>query len=222
MEVEPQRKRADAAETELSELRQATHNWLAAAHALKLEAAAEAHAKGYLDGHAQGRAEAELEAEAEKNTLRTELHTAREALSGQLSQARRERLALVEEVATARSEAVEMVAAVGAAGTAALTKSRTAWLAEGRAEGFAAGLAHKTAGESADVGERIAEIQERRDSALDEITAAAAAAPEAQLPLNPKEFAPWPGSASAVDVTADALKVVSSSSFWQECGGGGA
>ncbi|CAN0179824.1 unnamed protein product [Laminaria digitata] len=168
----------------------------------------------------------------------------------------------------ARSEAVDTVAAIGAAGAKALTKSRKASLAEGRAEGFAAGLAQKTAERSgvrlreafaayvvsaheqklrvvakekvssADMArglsselasaremlagllqERIAEMQDRRDSALSEIAAAAAAAPDAKLPLNLPGLAPWPGTAAA-DVAADALKVVTNAPFWQECGGG--
>lgn len=115
-EVEPQRLRADAAENDLSELRQATHGWLSAAHALKLEAVAEARESGHADGYAEGRAE---------------LQAARASFSEQLAHSRRE-------VAVARSEAFDLVAAAGSAGTAALVKSRDFWRAYGRAEGIAA------------------------------------------------------------------------------------
>lgn len=118
-EVEPQKTRADAAENDLSELRQATHGWLAAAHALKLEAVAEARKSGHADGYADGRAE---------------LQAARASFSEQLAQSR-------QEVAAARSEAVDLVAAAGAAGAAALAKSRDVWRASGRAEGIAAAAA---------------------------------------------------------------------------------
>lgn len=50
----------------------------------------------------------------------------------------RERLALREELVVARAETADMVAAAGAAGAAALAKSRDVWRAEGRAEGHAA------------------------------------------------------------------------------------
>ncbi|CAM9455615.1 unnamed protein product, partial [Ectocarpus sp. 12 AP-2014] len=49
-EVQPQKFRADAAERDLSELRQAAHGWLSAAHALKLEAVAEARENGFAEG----------------------------------------------------------------------------------------------------------------------------------------------------------------------------
>lgn len=114
--MEPERFRADTAERDLAELRQATHGWLAAGHALKLQAAEEARKSGYAEGYAEGRAE---------------LRAARAAFSEQLLRSRRE-------VAAARAETVELVAAAGAAGAAALSKSRDVWRAQGRAEGIAA------------------------------------------------------------------------------------
>lgn len=138
--MEPQRQRADAAEIGLSELRQATHGWLAAAHELKLGAAAEALEKGYSQGRSQGLSDGALAAETETDRLRKQLHAAREAFSEQFSRAGRERLALREEIVEARNEAVDMVAASAAAGAEALIKSRSLWKAEGRAEGFSEGL----------------------------------------------------------------------------------
>ncbi|CAM9775670.1 unnamed protein product [Ectocarpus sp. 4 AP-2014] len=106
-EVQPQKLRADAAERDLSELRQAAHGWLAAAHASKLEAVAEARENGFAEGRGD--------------------------LLEQLERSRRERLALREEVLVARTEAVDAIAAMGEAGAAALVKSRDVWRAEGRA-----------------------------------------------------------------------------------------
>lgn len=139
--MEPEKRRADAAEAGLSELRQAAHGWLSTAHTLKLEAAAEARASGFSEGRVRGRSEGSGEAEAEMLSLRTELGAAREAFAAQLTLARKERLALREEVLEARTEACDMVAAAGAAGAAALTKSREVWVAEGRVEGYAGGMA---------------------------------------------------------------------------------
>lgn len=115
-ETEPERLRADKAEEDLAELREATHGWLSAGHALKLRAAEEARESGYAVGYAEGRAE---------------LLAERAASSEQLLRSRRE-------VAAARAETVELVAAAGAAGAAALSKSRDVWRAEGRAEGLVA------------------------------------------------------------------------------------
>ncbi|CAN0107170.1 unnamed protein product, partial [Ectocarpus sp. 13 AM-2016] len=106
-EVQPQKFRADAAERDLSELRQAAHGWLSAAHALKLEAVAEARENGFAEGRGD--------------------------LLEQLERSHRERLALREEVLVARTEAVDAIAAMGEAGAAALVKSRDVWRAEGRA-----------------------------------------------------------------------------------------
>eukprot|EP00903_Cladosiphon_okamuranus_P016183 g14934.t1 len=134
-EVEPERLRADAAEENLAELRQATHGWLSAGHALKLQAAEEARKSGFAEGYAEGRAE---------------LQAARAEFSEQLLRSRWE-------VAAARAETVELVAAAGAAGAAALTKSRDAWRAEGRAEGVEAAAAEQAAeGSSAGDGLRAA------------------------------------------------------------------
>lgn len=140
-EVEPEKRRADAAEAGLSELRQAAHGWLSTAHTLKLEAAAEARASGFAEGRVRGRSEGAGEAEAEMLSLRSELGAAREAFAAQLTLARKERLALREEVLEARTEACDIVAAAGAAGAAALAKSREVWVAEGRVEGYAGGMA---------------------------------------------------------------------------------
>ncbi|CAN0488102.1 unnamed protein product, partial [Ectocarpus sp. 12 AP-2014] len=106
-EVQPQKFRADAAERDLSELRQAAHGWLSAAHALKLKAVAEARENGFAEG--------------------------RRDLLEQLERSHRERLALREEVLVARTEAIDAIAAMGEAGAAALVKSRDVWRAEGRA-----------------------------------------------------------------------------------------
>lgn len=106
-EVQPQKLRADAAESDLSELRQAAHGWLSAAHALKLEAVAEARESGFAEGRGD--------------------------MLEQLERSHRERLALREEVLAARTEAVDAIAAMGEAGAAALVKSRDVWKAEGRA-----------------------------------------------------------------------------------------
>lgn len=125
--MEPERLRADTAEKDLAELRQATHGWLSAGHALKLQAAGEARKSGYAEGYAEGRAE---------------LQAARASFSEQLLRSRRE-------VAAARAETVELVAAAAAAGTAALSKSRDFWRAEGRAEGVAAAAAERAAAAAA-------------------------------------------------------------------------
>lgn len=158
--MEPERRRADTAEAGLSELRQAAHGWLSTAHVLKLEAAAEARMSGFSEGRIRGRSEGAGEAEAEMLSLRTELGVAREAFAAQMTLARKERLALREEVLEAKTEACEMVAAAGAAGAAALTKSREVWVAEGRVEGFsrgvADGLAEGRAFGRADVNEELA------------------------------------------------------------------
>ena len=128
-EVEPERLRADSAEKSLAELRQATHGWLSAGHALKLQAAEEARKGGFAEGYAEGRAE----------------------LSEKLLRSRRE-------VAAARAETVELVAAAGAAGAAALAKSRDVWRAEGRAEGVAAEkAAAEKAAAAADGGDGLRE-----------------------------------------------------------------
>lgn len=140
-EAEPQRRRARAAERDLSELRQAAHGWLAVAHTQKLEAVADARSSGFAEGKTRGREEATLESEEEICSLKLELDNVRKALSVQRSRSHRERLILREEIANARDEAVGMIAAVGSTGLAALHKSREVWLARGRAEGFAAGLA---------------------------------------------------------------------------------
>lgn len=140
-EVEPQRRRARAAERDLSELRQAAHGWLAVAHTRKLEAVADATSSGFVEGKMRGREEASLESEEEICSLKLELVNVRQALSEQISRSHRERLILREEIAYARDEAVGMLAAVGSAGLEALHKSREVWTARGRAEGFAAGLA---------------------------------------------------------------------------------
>lgn len=165
-EVEPQRRRADAAEAGLSELRQAAHGWLSAAQVIKLEASAEARAKGYSEGRARGRSEGELEADAKMRSLRAEVHQAREAFLDLLARSQRERLSLREEAVEARNEAVEMVAAVGAAGAAALAKSRDVWVAQGRAEGFASGLAEGLAEGSA-VGREEGRAQGRADAGIE-------------------------------------------------------
>lgn len=138
-EVEPERQRADASESKLSELRQAAHGWLATAHALKLEAAAEARVNGYTEGRERGRSEGKVAVEAETRSLQMELHEAREVFSELLLRSHGERLSLKEEVVAARGETVGVLAAAGAAATVALTKSREASLAKGRAEGFEAG-----------------------------------------------------------------------------------
>lgn len=140
-EAEPQRRRALAAERDLSELRQAAHGWLAMAHTKKLEAIADARSSGFAEGKTRGRKEATLESEEEICSLKLELDNVRQALSEQRSRSHQERLILREDTAYARDEAVGMIAAVGSAGLVALHKAREVWLARGRAEGFAAGVA---------------------------------------------------------------------------------
>ena len=186
-EVEPQRRRANAAETDLSELRQATHRWLALAHVLKLEAAADARASSYAEGRTHGREEASLKSEAEKLLLREELVKTKQVLLEQSSRSRLERQALQEEVVEARHEAVEMLREAGAAGMIALNKSREVWMAKGRAEGFDAGLAEgKAVGrmEGIAVGRADSTEESRtRLRAAEEMRAEADAASEAEAKL---------------------------------------
>lgn len=140
-EVEPQRKRADAAEAELTELREAAQGWLSTAHASRMEAAAEARATGYL----QGRSEASAEANAENLSLRSELKETHDTLADHRARSREERLVLREAVAEARADAYTLVSKAGTAGTAAIEASRDDWRAQGYTEGFAQGQAHAEA-----------------------------------------------------------------------------
>lgn len=81
--------------------------------------------------------------------------------------------------------------------------------------------------------ERILEIEARRDSALSDIDAAAAAvdsklrskspevSTEVSTEFSPKvspRISPWKGAAAAI-VAVEAAKLATSSPFWQECGG---
>lgn len=181
-EVEPEKLRADTAEKNLDELRQATLGWLSAGHTLKLQAAEEARRSGFAEGYAEGRAE---------------LQATRAEFSEQLLRSRRE-------VAAARAETVELVAAAGAAGAAALSKSRGVWRAEGRAEGVAAAAAEQAAaGGGAGDGLRetfLAYVVSAHEQKLSAVAAEREAAGEAARDLS-RELA------SANDMLATLLKV---------------
>lgn len=140
-EVEPEKQRADSAETALSELRRSAHSWLATAHAVKLEAAAEARAEGYLQGTADGRSEATADSLKRELSLRTEMEELRGDFAKHRAQSREKSLALTIAVSEARQDAYTMVAAAADAGAAALAAARGPWMAEGRAEGLAEGVA---------------------------------------------------------------------------------
>lgn len=138
-EVEPERQRADKAEAGLSELRRSAHAWLATAHAVKLEAAAQARADGYLQGCDDGRADAEADALRLELSLRTELDELRGDFALHRARSRETSLALTMAVSEATREAYEMVSAAAEAGAATLVASRDGWKSEGRSEGLAEG-----------------------------------------------------------------------------------
>lgn len=140
-EVVPERRRADEAEAGLSELRRSAHEWLATAHAVKLEAVTQALADGYLHGCGDGRAEAEADALRLELSLRTELDELRSDFALHRARSRETALTLTMAVSDATRETSEMVSAAAKAGASALMASQDVWKAEGLAEGYARGRA---------------------------------------------------------------------------------
>lgn len=160
-EVEPQRRRADAAEAGLAELRTAANGWLAAAHTSQLDAAAEARATGYMQGHAEGQSDGE----ADKRSLKTELNKLQEEFSAYRAESREERLVLREAVADATQEAYSTVAAAATAGATAMEVSRDMWKKQGKMEGEKEGFEAGRAAAEAEFRPRLEAVEAARAAA---------------------------------------------------------